>query len=650
MVIDSKLYHDTWKNKMDRSFSAIVATLKKSKTLGNRIDMKELTLVASFAVPIALPRGAVLAYPDGTSGTSGSDPEDVRNHSVLLVIQGECELRPLSKTKKRLGDTTNGANGGANGGGASMNNTFSRPSSHARRPVSARTRGIMNNTASSRHPSQVEEQRNAASLIGPGMIVGDVFSSSSSSASATASYTLKCTRSTVLVRLRTHHLHRCLKSDTLRYLHLSTNSHLTFLQRQRTTMQKVKQDTTKQHQQQSIYHKSNIPGMSDKERLQHELELRSEKFAQEARKVHEAVVLMSGGRNSPANGGGGGGQQSRSNSPMFGESTEERQLLQDGEQEADQQKELFESLRRSSSRNSGDHRAGGYTARPAYNIFANTDASVVAMHVMHKVNSMLNKNIDGSSKRNQINNNNNNNNFNNFNSNNLATSPLRATQTSSVPPKQPHHHRPRPPPAASIKDRFQKLKISIDHAEKFHHEIDKKQKQTARRYQSVDSEVHSVLQRGLGLNETRQGYRIPSSRKNKRNNNSSSNQGTPLYGVSELPSEMTPMRTRRLQETGGKGKLLSIGSKRSNYLRTIFAQLSGTKGAESITADSNGRTSSAGTSGNRSRKRRRKKRAKKKKTIKVVQHAIHRREENRKDRILAQPTQMFDSLNYNKFV
>ena len=209
---------------------------------------------------------------------------------------------------------------------------------------------------------------------------------------------------------------------------------------------------------------------------------------------------------------------------------------------------------------------------------------------------------------------------------------------------------PRPPPAASIKDRFQKLKISIDHAVRFREKIEKNQKQTVCRYQTVDSEVHSVLQRGLGLNETSKGYRIPSSRKNKRNNSSSSNQGTPLYGVSELPSEMTPMRTRRLQETVGRGKLLSIGSKRSDYLRTIFAQLSGTKGAESITADSNGRTSSVSTSGNSSRKRRRKRSAKKKKKIRVVQHAIHRREGNRKDRILAQPTQMFDSLNYNKFV
>ena len=72
--------------------------------------------------------------------------------------------------------------------------------------------------------------------------------------------------------------------------------------------------------------------------------------------------------------------------------------------------------------------------------------------------------------------------------------------------------------------------------------------------------------------------------------------------------------------------------------------------AESITADSNGRTNSVSTSGNSSRKRRRKRSAKKKKKIRVVQHAIHRREGNRKDRILAQPTQMFDSLNYNKFV
>tara|TARA_B110000008_G_C16810307_1_gene500479 strand:- start:710 stop:901 length:192 start_codon:yes stop_codon:yes gene_type:complete len=49
--------------------------------------------------------------------------------------------------------------------------------------------------------------------------------------------------------------------------------------------------------------------------------------------------------------------------------------------------------------------------------------------------------------------------------------------------------------------------------------------------------------------------------------------------------------------------------------------------------------------------RKKKKRKKKKKSkIGKVQNAIDRREPNRKSRLKTQPMQMFDSLNYNRFV
>ena len=129
-----------------------------------------------------------------------------------------------------------------------------------------------------------------------------------------------------------------------------------------------------------------------------------------------------------------------------------------------------------------------------------------------------------------------------------------------------------------------------------------------------------------------------------------------------MPSEMTPMRTRMIEDNSAGGRLLSIGKHRNDYLGTIFSQLGKSDG---ILSDSSGRltrSSQVNQKSNRSRnqssrsgrsingRRRKKKKKITKKQHIFVQHAIHRREANRSERIMTQPSQMFDSLNYNKFV
>ena len=629
LVIDSKTYHTRWKNRMDRNFAQIVATIQK-KTLG-KIDMKELTMVATCAIPLVLPRGAMLQYPEninvnaaaGSAGDEGDEGEEGYLHhsqdSVLLVIEGECELKTIHKCGlNKVNDTTLGSNN-QNHAKKSATNGFKRPSSSSRtrRPVSARTRSILQRATSTTSTTFTtfttsttdhtdHSTSSAASLIGPGMIVGDIFSPSGKSA---ASYTLKCTRRTVLIRLRTHHLHHFLKSDTLQKMKLSTASHINFLKSQNSIMQR--QHNHHQQQMDHPHHKPNIPGRSTKERQQHELKLRLGRFTKEANDAHAAIVLMSG----------------RSTSPTVGTAESENRKKDRQEDEKDFEKD-FENPATAATEVSVCRKST--RARPAHNIFANKNAATVAVIVMNKVKGLLSKNNNsneggggsscstGSSGS-------------SGSSGTILTSPLRSTGKVKY---------------QSIKERWSNMKLSLENAESFHKGIQKSQARDTNLLKNVENEVRGVLSRPPTI----------------------------FSGVCALPSEMTAMRTRTMQDNSGGGRLLSIGQHRNTFLSNIFAQLGTSGGLLSKTgerADSSGR-SSGSRSGSRTGtgrssshgsihgssllskgggKRKKKKRKKKTRQSHVlVQHAIDRRGEKRSERILTQPKQMFDSLNYNKFV
>jgi CRP-like cAMP-binding protein len=611
LVIDSETYHKYWKGKMDRHFSTIIGTLKKAQSLGSK-DSKELDMVATFAVPVQLPRGAILRLGEVS-------PKEQHHHSVLYVVSGECELK-MQKSSKNDNNNNYSHDAMPLHGTATTATTITtfnavRPSSSSgkRRPTSARSkRGVLSSST---------EEIGPAALVGPGMVLGNIFKGYSGSedddndgrhtshshhhrghhrhhSSSNSNHcTLKCTRPTILIRLRTHYLHHCLKPDTLHHLRLCTTSHLKWLQNQTTTMDKIQQ-------MQAVEKLARLPqcqimpGMSDQERETHEARLRTEKFAKRMKQAQDAV--FSSGINSK-------------------DKSQRRRTRPTSASLASRSESPFEAVQMNNDIN-GSTILETSRKHQTRNVFSEQDTRVVAMHIMHKVDKILN---GGKNKTNGW----------RLPSNAgsavgisagsghvAATSSFNAT--ASLKP--------------SLKQRWTDMKKGLKNAKKNSKAINHKRKKNEHRIDGSEREVRSLLERHAAT----------------------------VNCITEMPSEMIPMRTQTYDRTGRSegGRILSLGTHRSTYLSSIFAQLgrSGIVSTQkhnttmkmSMPTPQGGEKGEKGEKGTKKRRNRRGRRKKFKNATRgqIVIFAIDRREKKNKKELTQAPKQMFDSLNYNRFV
>ena len=603
LVISDNVYHEKWKGKMDRKYSNIIEILKKSKSLGPKIDAKELDLLASFAVPVTLPRGAVLRWPESNHQ---SQQEQHHNHnSVFYMVTGECELHV--RTQNKFQSSTSSSIEERSNYDSIINTARPPSSSKGTRPTSARTkRGMLSTRVEEIGPS---------SLVGAGMILGEIYSNhhhdtndgrstshshhhhhQSTAVFDTNTYSLKCTRPTLLLRLSTRHLHHCLKTDTLNHLRLSTTSHLEWLQSQTACKDKTQQMQANEKRARLPTSKV-MPGMSNAEREAHEGILRAKQFQKKAQEAKDKVFKMELGMG--VSGGDGYTKLGRSaRSARSGRSGRPSSAASNSARS----QSPFEDIDSEDNIDNGDNT----TDRRAYNLFAEQDTRVTAMRVMAKVDKILNGN-----KRNGISYN-----TDSIDSTTLSISPIRTNQ------KIPKH---------SLKKRWSNMKVALNNAEKSSKALNRKRKKTEKKLRKSEIYAKQILARHAA---------------------------TVNGDVYAMNSEMIPMRTKLIKDPASEGgRLLSLGAHRNDYLGNIFAQL-GRSGivdrsrSESRSTSTTSIMTASVTSMTTSTSTRKKKKRKKKKKSKIgkVQNAIDRREPNRKSRLKTQPMQMFDSLNYNRFV